>query len=48
MFNNPSANSIFTHLSLNFKIAADTAVAHAAVPQALVNPAPLSQTYTFT
>ena len=47
MFNNPSVNSISTYLSLNFKTAPDTAVAHAAVPQALVKPAPLYQTFTF-
>lgn len=42
----PNWNSIsVVEFSKFFKLAA-TAVAHAAVPQALVNPAPLSQTLT--
>ena len=45
IFNNPSENCISAHLSFSFKTAPDTAVAHAAVPQALVRPAPLSQTF---
>ena len=48
IFIRPSENSIFTLLSLNFKIAPDTAVAHAAVPQAFVRPAPRSHTLTAT
>ena len=34
-------------LFVNLFLIAATAVAHAAVPQALVSPAPLSQTLTF-
>ena len=46
MVNLPSANSISTFLSVKPLIFEAIAVAHAAVPQALVNPAPLSQTLT--
>ena len=41
IFNSPSENSISTHLSFNFRAAPDTAVAHAAVPHALVKPDPM-------
>ena len=43
----PNANSISTFESVNSFILLATAVAQAAVPQALVSPAPLSQTLTF-
>ena len=43
----PNANSISTFESVNSFILPATAAAHAAVPQALVSPAPLSQTFTF-
>ena len=42
----PSSNSISTSLFVNPRVYPATTVAHAAVPQALVNPAPLSQTLT--
>jgi hypothetical protein len=42
----PNANSISVFLSVSPLIFAATAVAHAAVPQAFVSPAPLSQTLT--
>ena len=42
----PNANSTSACLSVNPFIFAATTVAHAAVPQAFVSPAPLSQTYT--
>jgi len=41
----PCSNCIFVDLLVNFKTEAATAVAHAAVPQALVNPAPRSHTF---
>ena len=44
--NFPKLNSISVRVFSNFSKFAATAVAHAAVPQALVNPAPLSQTLT--
>jgi len=43
----PNANSISVVFSTKLLILAATAVAQAAVPQALVSPAPLSQTFTF-
>ena len=43
----PNANSISVVFSTRLLILAATAVAHAAVPHALVSPAPLSQTFTF-
>ena len=43
----PNANSIFVVFSTRLLILAATAVAHAAVPQALVSPTPLYQTFTF-
>ena len=42
----PNVNSILVFLSANPLILAATAVAHAAVPQAFVSPAPLSHTLT--
>ena len=42
----PSANSISVFLLVNPLIFPATAVAHAAVPQAFVSPAPLSHTLT--
>jgi len=42
----PNANSISVFLPVSPLIFAATAVAHAAVPQAFVSPAPLSQTLT--
>ena len=42
----PELNSISVDEFSNFSKFAATAVAHAAVPHALVNPAPLSQTLT--
>ena len=44
----PSLNSISVFFSTNPLIFPAIAVAHAAVPQAFVNPAPLSQTLTLT
>ena len=43
----PKANSISVFFPTRLFILAATAVAQAAVPQALVSPAPLSQTFTF-
>ena len=45
--NFPKANSISTFFPINPLILPATAVAQAAVPQAFVSPAPLSQTLTF-
>jgi len=45
IFKNPWLNSISTSLSVKLRIDDDTAVAHAAVPQDFVNPAPRSQTF---
>ena len=44
----PSSNSISVVFSTNDLIFPATTVAQAAVPQAFVSPAPLSQTLTFT
>ena len=46
IFKRPSLNLILTLLLTNFLFKAATVVAQAAVPQALVSPAPLSQTLT--
>ena len=46
IFKKPSLNLISTLLLINLFSKAATAVAQAAVPQALVSPAPLSQTFT--
>ena len=43
----PNANAISVVFSTRLLILAAAAVAQAAVPQALVSPAPLSQTFTF-
>ncbi len=45
--NLPSSNSMSVFGWTNFLMLPATTVAHAAVPQALVRPAPLSQTLTF-
>jgi len=44
--NFPVENSISTFSCIKLLIFAAKAVAHAAVPQAFVKPAPLSQTFT--
>ena len=46
IFKKPSLNLISTLLLTNLFSKAATAVAQAAVPHALVSPAPLSQTFT--
>ena len=46
IFKRPSLNLISTLSLTNLFLKAATAVAQAAVPQALVSPAPLSQTFT--
>ena len=48
IFKEPSLNFIFTLSLASLFFNAATAVAQAAVPQALVSPAPLSQTLTVT
>ena len=46
IFKKPSLKWIFVPVSVNFFSKATTPVAQAAVPHALVNPAPLSHTFT--